>query len=64
MNVRVLSTDEASGTIGLLVRVETALYAVKEALKLNLYDDDKAVLTGVKDDLASIAKAARDELGL
>lgn len=64
MIVNAINADDLTATVRLFVRLETAHYAVSAALRHASYSDDRALLTGMRNDLRDMIAACERELGL
>lgn len=64
MIVRAISEGDLTNHIAIIARLETALYAIEQALKVATFDDDKADLGGMATDLRELIRWHKHACGL
>lgn len=64
MIVRAISEGDLTHHIDMIVRLETALFACQEALRIATLSDDQSDLATISDDLRGLIRWHKDAAGL
>lgn len=64
MIVRAISDGDLTHHVDMIVRLETALFAITEALKIATLSDDQSDLATIADDIRGLVRWHKDAAGL